>query len=73
VRDFVETAFGYLGLDWTAHVDASPGIRVKSGSGVLRGDSARLEFTTGWRPATSFEEMIRKMVDAEIQTTSDSR
>jgi GDPmannose 4,6-dehydratase len=65
VRELVETAFGFLGLDWTAHVEESPNITRKPRSCVLQGNSARLESRTGWRPSTSFREMIREMVEAE--------
>jgi GDPmannose 4,6-dehydratase len=65
VRELVETAFGFVGLDWAAHVEVRPEISTRPSAGVLRGCSARLEAKTDWRPSMSFRDMIRGMVEAE--------
>jgi GDPmannose 4,6-dehydratase len=67
VRDFVQIAFEALGLDWTAHVELDSGLTRKPRTNVLQGNTALLESRTGWRPRTSFRDMILEMVKAEKQ------
>lgn len=64
VGEFVELAFGQLGLDWKRHVDENRGLITRAP--ILRvGDPAKLTRATGWRPSTSFPAMVRALVDAE--------
>jgi len=67
IRDLLQTAFESLGLDWTAHVEVDPTLARKQRTSVLQGDSALLKSRTGWRPQTSFREMIMEMVKAELK------
>ena len=63
VRDFVEAAFGSVGLDWRAHVEESAAIAA-SPHGTLVGDASKLRRTTGWSPTVTFEQMVRILVEA---------
>jgi GDPmannose 4,6-dehydratase len=64
VREFVELVFGHLGLDWTRYVEENRGVITRAP--VRRvGNAAKLTASTGWRPATSFADMVRALVDAE--------
>jgi GDPmannose 4,6-dehydratase len=67
VRNLLQITFESLGLDWTAHVEVDSSLTRKKRTGVLQGNSALLESRTGWRPQTSFREMILEMVKAELQ------
>ena len=73
VRDFAETAFGSLDLSWQDYVieDASL-LNRRHAFGTFCGDARNLQQLTGWRPRVSFEEMVREMVAAEMQTPADS-
>jgi GDPmannose 4,6-dehydratase len=66
VRDFVEIAFGHLGLDWRAHVEEAPALvgGPPSRQAILVGDATKLRRRTGWRPSVSFEQMVRGLIDA---------
>jgi GDPmannose 4,6-dehydratase len=68
VREFVETTFSLMGLEWAEHValDGST-VTPNAASVALCGDSSKLRSKTGWTPQTSFREMIAKMIEAEIQ------
>lgn len=66
VRDFVEAAFRCVGLDWARHVEERPDI-VRKPHRVLIGDSSKLRSATGWSPTVSFEEMVRRLVEAASQ------
>jgi GDPmannose 4,6-dehydratase len=64
VRDFVELAFGAVGLAVDSHVIETKGV-VTRRSVARVGDAAKLRTSTGWRPSCSFEEMVRRLIDAE--------
>jgi GDPmannose 4,6-dehydratase len=67
VRELVETAFTYLGLDWQAHVRTDPTlVRGPEELHNLVGDASKTRERLGWSPSVSFEELIGLMVDAEV-------
>jgi GDPmannose 4,6-dehydratase len=63
VRDFVEIAFDYVGLDWREHVRQSAGVHQPVAAAVYHGDITAIR-RLGWAPRMSFEELVRGMVDA---------
>ena len=64
VREFVELAFGQLGLDWRLHIEENSALITRPTRSRV-GDASKLARATGWRPATSFPAMVRALVDAE--------
>jgi GDPmannose 4,6-dehydratase len=69
VRDFIETAFRMVGLHWEQYVEQDAGaLDSNRPSAVLQGNNTKVERLTGWRPRTSFEEMIASMIEAESYT-----
>ncbi len=67
VREFVSTAFEYVGLDWREHVEIDPCYYRPAEVDNLMGDSSKASVMLGWKPATSFEELVRIMVDADMR------
>ena len=67
VRDLVEIAFGHAGLDWRAHVRTDPVLLRPAEVDHLIGNPAKAQAELGWRPSVAFEELIRMMVDADIE------
>ncbi|MDQ4124790.1 MAG: GDP-mannose 4,6-dehydratase [Actinomycetota bacterium] len=68
VRDCVKIAFDQAGLaDWQEYVKLDPGLVRPAEVDHLIGDSAKAERVLGWRPRTSFEQLIRLMVDADLR------
>lgn len=67
VQDFIELAFARAGLDWRKHVVQDPLFMRPAEVDHLLGDSAKAEQKLGWKPETSFEELVNMMVDADIQ------
>jgi len=63
VRDFVEAAFAFVGLDWRTHVEETQDIGAPS-HGALVGDASKLRRQTGWAPTVSFDEMVQILVAA---------
>ncbi len=66
VRDLVEAAFGYVGLDWREHVEIDPALLRPAEVHTLCGDAAKARRVLGWTPTVSFVELVRMMVDADL-------
>jgi GDPmannose 4,6-dehydratase len=68
VGDLVEAAFGHVGLDWRAHVQADPSLRRgKTELHNLVGDPAKARERLGFEPTVGFEELVRLLVDADLE------
>ena len=65
VREFVEEAFGYAGLDWQACVEVDTRYFRPSEVDALCGDASKAGVTLGWQPKTGFRDLVRLMVDAD--------
>lgn len=66
VREFLQAAFGYAGLDWQKYVVTDPALQRPAEVGALVGDASKAEKRLGWRPRTRFADLVRLMVDADI-------
>jgi GDPmannose 4,6-dehydratase len=71
VREFAELAFAHVGLDWERYVEIDPRYYRPSEVDSLRGDARRAKEIIGWQPRTSFEELVRIMVDGDVQLLDD--
>jgi GDPmannose 4,6-dehydratase len=67
VRELVETAFGIVGLDWTKHVKLDAAYVRPAEVNHLCGNASKARERLGWQPATSFEDMIREMLEHDLQ------
>ncbi len=68
VRDCVEIAFDQAGLgSWEPYVRLDPQFVRPAEVDHLIGDASKAARELGWRPKTSFEELIRLMVDADMK------
>jgi GDPmannose 4,6-dehydratase len=67
VRECVEIAFDEAGLgDWEQYVEIDPRFVRPAEVDHLIGDYAKAERDLGWKPETSFEELIRLMTRADL-------
>jgi GDPmannose 4,6-dehydratase len=73
VRDLVQTAFGYAGLDWQTHVRIDPALLRPAEVDLLVGDASKARRQLGWTPSVTFEGLIAMMVDADLARLSGSR
>jgi GDPmannose 4,6-dehydratase len=71
VRDFLELAFERVGLDWRKHVEIDPRYYRPSEVDHLLGDASKAARVLGWRPLTSFRQLVELMVDADIKLLED--
>jgi GDPmannose 4,6-dehydratase len=66
VREFVETAFGHVGLDWEEHVKHDPRYERPAEVDLLIGDASKAKKVLGWEPKVKFHDLVRIMVDADL-------
>ena len=67
VRRFCEIAFGHVGMAWEDHVTIDEKYMRPAEVDLLIGNPAKAEKVLGWRPKTSFEDLVTMMVDADIE------
>jgi GDPmannose 4,6-dehydratase len=70
VRHLVDVAFEHVGLDPERHVRVDPQFLRPAEVEHLIGDYSKAREQLGWEPRTSFEEMIRRMVDTDLELLS---
>jgi GDPmannose 4,6-dehydratase len=70
VRELVELAFGYLGLDWQAHVIQDPAFSRPAEVDVLLADSRKASAELGWSRTLDFAALVKLMVDADLERLS---
>jgi GDPmannose 4,6-dehydratase len=66
VKDMVEVAFDYVGLDWHKYVKVDESLIRPADVDILCGNASKAKKILGWQPRTSFEELIKMMVDADL-------
>jgi GDPmannose 4,6-dehydratase len=67
VRELVKTAFDVVGLDWQKYVVQDPGLVRPAEVDLLVGDASKGRRVLGWKPEVSFPELIRLMVEADLE------
>jgi GDPmannose 4,6-dehydratase len=70
VREFVELAFSLLGLDWRNHVVVDPALARPADVDQLFANPARAKAELGWEPTVSFRDLVKMMVDADVELVS---
>jgi GDPmannose 4,6-dehydratase len=66
VRDLITVAFDHVGLDPEPYIRIDPRFRRPADVGMLVGDASKARERLGWAPRTSFEALVRQMVDADL-------
>lgn len=72
VREFVEEAFAYVGLDWRKYVKKDPRYYRPSEVDLLIGDPSKAKRVLEWEAKTRFRDLIHLMVNADIATVKES-
>jgi GDPmannose 4,6-dehydratase len=67
VRDLVESAFSCVDLEAGDHVRIDPGLARPADIEELVADASKARERLGWRPRTSFEEVVEMMVRADLE------
>jgi GDPmannose 4,6-dehydratase len=73
IREFLDVAFGHVGLDWTRHVEIDPRYYRPAEVDLLIGDASKARQQLGWEARTRFVDLITLMVDSDVQRLKDHR
>lgn len=68
MREFVEEAFDYAGLDWQDHVEIDPRYFRPTEVDYLQADASKAQRLLGWAPKVTYKDLARIMVDADMET-----
>ena len=71
IREFLEVAFGHVGLDWEKYVEIDPRYYRPAEVDLLIGDYSKAKQKLGWEPKTKFVDLVKLMVDADIKLLRD--
>ncbi len=71
VREFLEEAFSYAGLDWREYVEIDPRYFRPTEVEFLQGDARKANKILGWEPKLDFKGLVRTMVDADIRALEE--
>ena len=67
VKEFLEEAFGYAGLDWKKYVRIDKRYFRPTEVDILRGDSSKAQRVLKWKPKINFKQLLRTMVDSDME------
>jgi GDPmannose 4,6-dehydratase len=71
IREFCELAFAHAGLDWKDYVAFDKRYLRPAEVDILIGDPSKARRVLGWKPRTKFKDLVRLMVDADVQMLAD--
>jgi GDPmannose 4,6-dehydratase len=67
VQEFIELAFGHVGLDWKKYISQDAQFMRPAEVDVLLADARKAKEVLGWEPKVKFPDLVKMMVDAEMQ------
>ena len=68
IREFLDIAFRWVGIDsWQKHIKQDPRFMRPAEVDVLRGDSSKARDLLDWKPKTSFDVLVQRMVDNDVR------
>ena len=69
VREFVQSAFAYVGIDdWERYVSVNPAFFRPAEVEHLTGNATKAQTKLGWKPKVSFTQLVEMMVEHDVQT-----
>ena len=66
VKEFVQVAFSYAGLDWKKYVKTDKNFYRPAEVHILMGDYSKAKKKIGWKPKVKFKELVKMMVDSDL-------
>lgn len=67
VREFLETAFGMVGLNWKRHVRFDPRYLRPTEVDALQGDASKAKKQLNWEPKVKFRDLVKIMINADLK------
>lgn len=68
VREFLDEAFGLVGLDWKKYVEIDPRYYRPAEVDLLLGDPTKAKEKLGWKPKTTFKELVKIMLEYDLNS-----
>jgi GDPmannose 4,6-dehydratase len=68
VKEFVQEAFGYVGLDWQQFVEVETRYMRPTEVDYLAADCTKAKKVLSWAPSVTFKNLVRIMVDSDMET-----
>ena len=68
VREFLDEAFGLVGLDWKKYVEIDPRYYRPAEVDLLLGNPAKAKEKLGWKPKTTFKELVKIMLEYDLNS-----
>ncbi len=72
VREFTQLAFEHAGLNWEDHVKINPHYYRPAEVDLLIGNCAKAEEQLGWKPEVRFKDLVRMMVESDLEQCARS-
>lgn len=73
VKEFLELAFSYVGLDWEDYVVVDERLYRPSEVYELKGDFRKAKQKLGWQPEVNFEGLVKMMVEADLKRLKEAK
>lgn len=67
VREFLDEAFGLVGLDWKKYIEIDPRYYRPAEVDILLGDPTKAKEKLGWTPKTTFKELVKIMLEYDLK------
>jgi GDPmannose 4,6-dehydratase len=67
IKEFVEEAFAYVGLDWRKYVKFADNLKRPNEVPLLLGDATKIKKEIGWEPKMKFKDIVHAMVDYDLK------
>ena len=73
VREFLEEAFSFAGLEWQKYVEIDPAYFRPTEVDYLLGDASKARKALGWKPRTTFRQLVHMMVASDLRLAEEER
>ena len=73
VKEFLEEAFGHVGLDWRKYVEYDSRYARPTEVDQLLGDASKAKRVLGWEPKVRFKELVKLMVESDLALAEQER
>lgn len=73
VQDFVKLAFEEVNLDFADYLETSEKYLRPNEVNYLLGDSSKAQKELGWKPKTSFEKLVKMMVESDLKLAKQEK
>jgi len=73
IKEFLKIAFNYVNLKYEDYIEISEKYYRPNEVGYLLGDPSKANKILGWKPKTSFDELVKMMLDNDIELAKSEK